>query len=103
MFVYLRTKSPVYQKKVGKSPEISSNRIRTHMITIQFSPGSDEISPILEKIEELTLAHRLEEKLDLEYPKLVDHEICIEGVDAILAYLLTIEGELKSWYFCACD
>jgi hypothetical protein len=73
------------------------------MITIQYSPTSNNIQPILEKVEELTLAHKLEEKLGLEHPRLVDHDILIEGVDAILAYLLTIQGELKGWYYCACD
>lgn len=72
------------------------------MITITYAKSDAELERILEKLKNLSLAHKLINSTEVAEIQLEDGIEKVQGEAAIQAYLEKLEGELGQWYYCSC-
>ena len=71
-------------------------------MTLQYQVLNPVVKEIEDKLKELSLAFKKQQKKSSKSLVLIDGKTKIKGKKAILEHLLQIEGELNSWYYCDC-
>jgi len=72
------------------------------MISIQYAKPSADLSGVTARLEELSLAHSLDQVNDQQVLALVDGDHSYQGAKAIHEYLDQLASELNQWYYCDC-
>ncbi|HKK76717.1 MAG TPA: hypothetical protein VJ953_16690 [Saprospiraceae bacterium] len=72
------------------------------MITITYPKADADLERVLEKIKDLSLAHKTVASPATAEIQLEDGITKVQGEAAIQAYLEKLEGELDQWYYCSC-
>ncbi len=72
------------------------------MITLHVNPAQASHQQIIDRVKDMSLAHRIELSTDQQL-QLVHSDECYTGQAAINQYLDTLEGFVAQWYECRCD
>lgn len=72
------------------------------MITISYTKADVELDRVLEKLKELSLAHKIVVRPTLDQVQLEDGSTKVQGETAIQTYLQELEAELDQWHYCSC-
>lgn len=72
------------------------------MITISYPQKDTALERVLEKVKELSLAHRTAVNPDINVIQLEDGISKVQGEADIQQYLEELAGELDQWYYCSC-
>ncbi len=70
-------------------------------MTLQYAKNTPVVEEILEKLTELSLAHKKEITAESQTPILIDGAQKISGREEILEHLAQVQSELKYWHSCA--
>jgi hypothetical protein len=72
------------------------------MIIISYPQKDAVLERVLEKLKELSLAHKTRASPDIKVIQLEDGISKVQGASAIQQYLEELAGELDQWYYCSC-
>lgn len=72
------------------------------MITISYPQKNAVLERVLEKLKELSLAHKATANPYINIIQLEDGISKVQGEAAIQKYLEELAGELDQWYYCSC-
>jgi phage host-nuclease inhibitor protein Gam len=73
------------------------------MLTLYYSSKTKEVAVWQDRLQRMTIKHRLIRKEELAEPQLLDGEDDIQGVASINIHLDKLEDFVKSWYEDRCD
>lgn len=72
------------------------------MFILKFAEKNKEVREVESRLEEMSLAFKLEKDDALDTVVLEEDNTKYSGLKAINEYLEKLNGELKSWYYCDC-
>ncbi|GJM32137.1 MAG: hypothetical protein DHS20C18_11380 [Saprospiraceae bacterium] len=72
------------------------------MLLIRYPKWNTQIEDWQHLLQRLALAHKLEEDKELKSPVLEEGKTRHEGGSAISDYLLQLDQESGSWWYCSC-
>lgn len=72
------------------------------MYILQYPNSTAQVQELEDRLRQLSLAYKVEQRTELEEIQLNDGEKLVQGFTSIQLRLDALQAELRHWYYCDC-